>query len=42
MEDMKNVVEQLYHNLFEDEKMDLDVEIEVLKTVCKKDGFFEE
>ena len=42
LEDMKNVVEQLYHNLFEDEKMDLDVEIEVLKTVCKKDGFFEE
>ena len=40
--DMKTVVDKLYHNMFEDEKMDLDVEIEVLKMVCKKDGLMTE
>lgn len=39
LRDMKYVVEKMYHSMFDDEKLDLDVELEVLKMVCKKDGF---
>lgn len=42
MEDIKSAMAKQYDNLFEDEKLDLTVEMETLTVVCKKDGLLDE
>ncbi|MBQ6835139.1 MAG: 5-bromo-4-chloroindolyl phosphate hydrolysis family protein [Lachnospiraceae bacterium] len=38
LQDIKTAMEKLYNNLFEDDILDLTVEIEVLRQICKRDG----
>ena len=40
--DIKSAMEKQYENLFEDDKLDLSVEMEVLTAVCKRDGLLED
>jgi len=42
LEDIKIAMEKQYHNLFEDDILDLTVEMEVLKQMCKHDGLLTE
>ena len=36
--DIKSAMEKQYENLFEDEKLDLSVEMTVMSQICKRDG----
>jgi len=40
--DIRNAMERQYANLFEDDRLDLTVEMEVLTMACKRDGLLEE
>lgn len=38
LKDMEKAMEKQYLNLFEDDKLDLSVEVEVMTQICKRDG----
>ncbi len=38
LKDMESAMEKQYQNLFEDEKLDLTVEMKVMSQICKRDG----
>lgn len=38
LKDMESAMEKQYQNLFEDEKLDLTVEMKVMTQICKRDG----
>lgn len=40
--DIKSAMEKMYQNLFEDDKLDLTVEMETLALICKRDGLLDE
>lgn len=40
--DIKTAMEKLYANLFDDDKLDLSVEMETLTQICKRDGLLAE
>lgn len=42
LENIRLAMEKQYASLFDDDILDLSVEIEVLKTMCKRDGLIEE
>lgn len=42
LEDIKSAMEKQYDNLFEDDRLDLTVEMEALTLVCKRDGLLDE
>lgn len=42
LEDIKSAMEKQYNNLFEDDRLDLTVEMEALSLACKRDGLLDE
>lgn len=42
LEDIKRAMDKQYQNLFEDDKLDLTVEMEALALACKRDGLLDE
>lgn len=42
LEDMKTALEKQYTNLFEDDILDLSVDLEALSLVCKRDGLLDD
>lgn len=42
LEDIKSAIDKQYQNLFEDDKLDLTVEMETLTLILKRDGLLEE
>ena len=42
LKDMESAMEKQYRNLFEDEKLDLSVEMKVMSQICKRDGLLED